>query len=89
MSNEAERKLLATIHNDSAAKAARQIINPTLAAGGSESAVTVTLESVVTIVLLRLTRGDARLAAQMLEEGLTPGVLERLADYGARGGRVK
>ena len=83
MGNKPDRERLATIHNDSATDAARQIINPTLNAGGSESAVMVVLESVVTIVLLTLARGDARVAAAMFEDGLALRVIERIADHGA------
>lgn len=39
----------------------------------------VTLEGVVSLVLLALMRGDARKAAGMLNEGLVPGVERRIS----------
>ena len=48
------------------------------------SAILVTLEGLVTLLLLATMDNDANKAAAMLTEGLTPGVEERLALAAAR-----
>ncbi len=45
------------------------------------AAILVTLEHTIAAMLLVLMRGDPRKAAALLNEGLTPGVEERLAYY--------
>lgn len=68
---------LVTIHNQSAATAAKEIILPTMQAGGKDGHVMCVLESVITGVLMALYR-NPRVAAEMLEAGLVPAVIERL-----------
>ena len=48
------------------------------------SSILVTLEQLVTTVLLTVMRKDARRAALLLNEGLVPGIEERLASYSSR-----
>jgi len=69
------------IHDESFRLATQNIMKPTLNAGGKDSDVMVVLESTITNVLLALNNKDARMSAGMLEEGLVPGVLERLSKY--------
>ena len=71
---------LNAIGNDSFRKAMAKIIKPTLAAGGGDSAVMVVLESTVAGVLLALYK-NGKMAAAMMEEGLVPGVVDRLVKY--------
>lgn len=51
------------------------------------SEILVTTEHAIAAVLLTV-MGDARLAAGMLNNGLVPGIEERLAYYASKGGAV-
>ncbi|WP_142627841.1 hypothetical protein [Rhizobium sp. P007] len=51
----------------------------------TRSEILVTTEHAIAAVLLTV-MGDARLAAGMLNNGLVPGIEERLAHYASRGG---
>lgn len=50
-----------------------------------QSEILVTTEHAIAAVLLAV-MGDARLAAGMLNNGLVPGIEERLAHYASKGG---
>lgn len=76
---------LKEIHIRSFGKAMREIVIPTLDAGGDEADVLAVLESTITGVLLALYR-DPRMAARMLEESLVPQVIGRISDHAARRG---
>lgn len=66
--------------------AAAQLIFDGRAPERDMGAVLTTLEGVVALVLLSVMGNDARRAAGMLNEGLTPGVESRIAQ--AAGGRA-
>jgi len=73
------------IHNLSAALAIREIVQPTIDAGGNSNSVCVVLESVITGVLMAIYHDKPRVAAGMLEEAIVPAVLERLSKLSAGG----
>lgn len=52
------------------------------------SSVLVTAEHAFAVVLLACTGGDPRKAAAMLNEGLVPGIEERLSLWESKGGRL-
>tara|TARA_R110000751_G_scaffold146094_8_gene249980 strand:- start:2069 stop:2320 length:252 start_codon:yes stop_codon:yes gene_type:complete len=74
---------LLQIHNESFATALKAIVKPTTEAGGTDASVLIVLESTITAVLLHLYPDHTR-AASMLEEGIVPGVIQRLADHAAK-----
>ncbi len=64
--------------------AAKQVIDGRDISADS-SAILVTLEGLVSLVLLAIMSGDAQKAAGMLNEGLVPGVESRIAFAASRG----
>jgi hypothetical protein len=50
------------------------------------SSILVTAEHAFACILLATQNGDARMAARVLNEGLIPGIEERLAYYASKGG---
>lgn len=50
------------------------------------SSILVTAEHAIATVLLATHNGDPRMAARMLNEGLIPGIEQRLALYSSKGG---
>ena len=80
---------LKDIHNASFKRAVDEIVKPTIEAGGSTSAVMVVLETTVVATLLACAKLDGqspRHYAALLETGLVPAVIERLAKYANENG---
>ena len=77
---------LAEIHNTSTAAAVREIVKPTLMAGGEAVHVMLVLESTTLGVLLAAYPFDSRMAAGMFEEAVVPGVIKRLAEIAKKRG---
>jgi len=72
---------LTKIANNSFKQAAREIIKPTIDAGGCGDSVTVVLERTIIAVLLFVAKKDSKKAAFILENGLVPRILEQLSDF--------